>query len=78
MERINFKIKNQIEKCYSKYGKYASAHEFLGVLIEEIEELKAEIFKKHLDFDLLEAEIIDCITVLFKGYNDIVKEKNER
>lgn len=78
MERINFKIKNQIEKCYSKYGKYASAHEFLGVLIEEIEELKSEIFKKHLDFDLLEAEIIDCITVLFKGYNDIVKEKNER
>ena len=30
MERINFKIKNQIDKCYAKYGKYASAHEFLG------------------------------------------------
>lgn len=61
-----------------KKGNYAGRHEFLGVLIEEIEELKQEIFKKEPDFDRLGAEIVDCLTVLIKGYGDIVESKNVR
>lgn len=68
----------QIDECYEKYGSYASAHEALAIFIEEVEELKAEIFKKELNLDRMEAEIIDCLTVLLKMEQDIVKENNKR
>ena len=72
------KVSEQIRQCREKYGNYASRHEFIGVLIEEIEELKQEIFKKEPDFDRLGAEMVDCLTVLIKGYTDIVESKNVR
>lgn len=77
IELLN-KVSEQVSKCRNKYGSYSSRHEFLGVLIEEIEELKQEIFKKEPDFDRLGAEIVDCLTVLIKGYEDIVESKNVR
>ena len=72
------KVSEQIRQCREKYGNYASRHEFLGVLIEEIEELKQEVFKKEPDFDRLGAEMVDCLTVLVKGHEDIVESKNVR
>ena len=72
------KVNEQIRQCREKYGNYSSRHEFIGVLIEEIEELKQEVFKKEPDFDRLSAEIVDCLTVLVKGYEDIVESKNVR
>lgn len=39
------KVSEQIRQCRKKYGNYASRHEFIGVLIEEIEELKQEVSK---------------------------------
>ena len=72
------KVSEQIRQCREKYGNYSSRHEFIGVLIEEIEELKQEVFKKEPDFDRLGAEIVDCLTVLVKGHEDIVESKNVR
>lgn len=72
------RVSEQVNQCRAKYGSYAGRHEFLGVLIEEIEELKQEIFKKELDFEKFESELIDVITVLVKGYEDIVECKNAR
>lgn len=72
------KVSEQVSKCRNKYGNYASRHEFIGVLIEEIEELKQEVFKKEPDFDRLGAEIVDCLTVLVKGHEDIVEYRNDR
>ena len=72
------KVSEQIRQCREKYGNYASRHEFLGELIEEIEELKQEVFKKEPDFDRLSAEIVDCLTVLVKGHKDIMEIKNVR
>ena len=72
------KVSEQIIQCREKYGNYSSRHEFIGVLIEEIEELKQEVFKKEPDFDRLGAEMVDCLTVLIKGYADIVESKNVR
>lgn len=66
------KIQEQIKNCYDKYGKYASPHEAMGVLFEEIDELWDEIKKKELNKKNTEKEIIDCITVLIKMYNDII------
>lgn len=72
------KVTEQVNKCYEKYGSYSGRHEFYGVLIEEIEELKSEIFKKEPDFERLESEIVDVLTVLFKGFEDIVVKRNNR
>lgn len=77
IELLN-KVYQQVRECRKKYGSYSSRHEFLGVLIEEIEELKQEIFKKEPDFDRLGAEMVDCLTVLIKGYGDIVESRNDR
>ena len=77
IELLN-KVNEQIRQCREKYGDYTSRHEFIGVLIEEIEELKQEVFKKEPDFDRLAAEIVDCLTVLVKGHEDIVEYRNDR
>lgn len=73
-----YKIQKQIEKCYLKYGKYASFHEAMSVFREEFEELWEECKKKDLDFEKIEQEIIDNLVVLFKMYEDIVCEENRR
>ena len=71
------KVDNQLEQVSAKYGSFASLHEAYGVLIEEIRELESEIFKKHRDFDRVEAETIDCITVLVRLY-EFAKTRNDR
>jgi NTP pyrophosphatase (non-canonical NTP hydrolase) len=71
------KIQAQIDECQNKYGSYASLHEAYGVLMEEIKELENEIFKKHRDFERIEAETIDILTVLFRLY-EFAKTRNDR
>lgn len=71
------KVSEQVEKVEGKYGSYASLHEAYGVFIEEIRELETEIFKKHRDFDRVEAETIDCIVVLCRLY-EFAKTRNDR
>lgn len=69
------KINNQINTCYELYGSYASRHESMGVLFEEIDELWEEIKQKNINLENIESEIIDCIVVLIKMHNDIVINK---
>lgn len=76
-ELIN-KIYKQVESCRNKYGDYSGRHEAYGVLSEEVFELQQEIFKKQVDFEKLEAEIIDIITVLIKMHEDIVIKRKNR
>lgn len=71
------KVDSQLEQVRAKYGSFASLHEAYGVLIEEIRELETEIFKKHRDFDRVEAETIDCIVVLCRLY-EFAKTRNDR
>ena len=71
-------IDKQLTSCYAKYGRYASAHEAMAVLFEEVDELWHEVKQKQLDFNKVGSEIIDCIVVLEKMYNDIVKDRNSR
>ena len=72
MNNINDIINKQIEKCYDKYGSYTSSHEAMGVLFEEIDELWEEVKKKQIDTEKIGNEIIDCIVVLQKMYQDVV------
>lgn len=72
------KVTEQVENCYNKYGSYASFSEAMSILREEFEELWAEHKRKQLDFERIEEEICDCLTVLFKMHDDIVVNKNKR
>ena len=72
------KIQEQIDECYQKYGEYASLKEALAVLQEEVFEIFEESRKHELDFDCIKNEICDCLTVLFKMYDDIVIKRNKR
>lgn len=72
------KVNIQVNKCYEKYSSYASFSEAMAVLEEEHRELWQEHSKHQLDFDRIEAKIVDNITVLVKMYNDIVLDKNGR
>ena len=71
-------ISSQLNKCDEKHGDYASFHEAMSVFREEFEELWYECKQKTLDFDRIEGEIIDCLVVLYKMYNDIVVKQNRR
>lgn len=73
-------IQQQIDDCYKKYGQYASAHEAFAVLQEEIDELWEIVKQKpsERDYNKMHKEIKDCIVVLHKMNNDIVKEENRR
>lgn len=72
------RVSEQVEKCYERYGDYASYSEAMAVLHEEHNELWQEHAKHELDFKRIEAEIIDNICVLVKMYNDIVVKENRR
>lgn len=72
------RVSEQVNQCRAKYGDYASFSEAMSILREEFEELWAEHKKKRLNFERIEAEICDCLTVLFKMHNDIVMKKNGR
>lgn len=72
------KVNAQVEKCYEWYGSYASFSEAMAVLEEEHRELWEEHRKHQLDFDRIEAEIVDNIVVLMKMYQDIVVKRNRR
>lgn len=76
IEMLN-KVSEQVRKCQEKYGDYASLHESWAVLQEETTELMMEIFKKKRNFERIEAEIIDCLTVLVRMY-DFAKTRNDR
>lgn len=71
-------MNQQVHECYIKYGKYSSFHEAMAVFQEEVEELWNECKKKTRDFEHIESEIIDCMTVLNKMYLDVVIDRNER
>lgn len=77
IELLN-KVNAQLKDCYNKHGDYASYSEAMAILHEEHNELWLEHSKHNLDFDRIEAEIIDNIVVLVKMYNDIVVKKNAR
>ena len=72
------KVSEQIRQCREKYGNYASFSEAMSILREEFEELWAEHKRKQLDFERIEEEICDCLTVLFKMHDDIVIKRNAR
>jgi NTP pyrophosphatase (non-canonical NTP hydrolase) len=56
----------QARRVTAKYGPMHSPHEALGVLLEEVDEFKREVFARDHDHDRLRAELIDIACVCLR------------
>ena len=71
-------LRKEVQKIENgPYGRpYASAHEFMGVLFEEVDELWDEVKKHEKDYDL-EAQYkegIQCMAVIYRYLRQITLE----
>lgn len=69
-------VKDEAKRAENKYKRgFASAHEFYGVLMEEIDELWHEIKKKEVNYDTEKQtnEAVQCMAVLYRFINQINK-----
>ena len=71
-------LKEEVRRIDSgQYSRpYASAHEFMGVLFEEVDELWDEVKKHEKDYDL-EAQYkegIQCMAVIYRYLRQVTSE----
>jgi len=71
-------LKKEVQRIDGgEYGRpYASAHEFMGVLFEEVDEMWDEVKKHEKDYDL-EAQYkegIQCMAVIYRYLRQITLE----
>ncbi len=61
----------------SQYGPFSSAHEGFAVLLEEVDELKAEVWKspKKRDIKAMRAEAIQVAAMAIRFISDCAEEK---
>lgn len=57
---------------------YVDGHHLLGVLREEVHGLELEIFKKHLDPEALQGELLQIAAVAIRGIEDLTLERTEQ
>ena len=68
---------NEVEQEYlkatAKFGKFNSAHEGYAVILEELEELKTEVFKKkqNRDIDRMRKEAIQIAAMAIRFITDV-------
>lgn len=67
-EKLLEEVRDRLAKVVARWGTFASAHEGLGVLFEEVRELEAEVFKKQesRDINRLRSEGLDVAIVGLK------------
>lgn len=54
---------------------YVDAHHMLGVMEEEIHELRLEVFKKKINAERLQAELLQVAAVAVRGIEDVTLVK---
>lgn len=66
-------IEVEYEFATSKFGSFNSAHEGYAVILEELEELKAEVFKKKdaRDINRMRKDAIQVATMAIRFVNDV-------
>ena len=55
---------------------YVDAHHFLGVLEEEIHELRAEVFKRRMNEERFQAECLQVAAVCVRAIEDVTFGKS--
>lgn len=67
-------VVNELRDAREKHGKMCSAHEGFAVLLEEVEELKAEVFKggrKKRDTKAMRAEAVQVAAMAMRFIEDV-------
>ncbi len=66
-------VVNELATAGSKFGKFNSAHEGYAVILEEVDELKEEIWKKRKDRDkgAMRAECIQIAAMALRFIEDV-------
>ena len=60
----------------NKYGKFNSPHEGYAIILEELDELKDEVFKKERSADVMMKEAIQIGAMAMRFVYDICIEKD--
>lgn len=76
---INAVILEYVQAC-ENYKKFNSAHEGFAVLLEEMDELKAEIWKnpKRRDMDAMRREAVQVTAMAIRFLTDICREEGKK
>jgi NTP pyrophosphatase (non-canonical NTP hydrolase) len=75
--KVLLEAQQEAQRSLKKYNRpYASAHEFYGVLAEEIDELWDEIkLKEELrDIEKMRKEAVQCMAVLYRFITELDNE----
>jgi len=66
-------VAREYDFATSKFGKFNSAHEGYAVILEELDELKAEVFakKESRDIGRMRKEALQTATMAVRFINDI-------
>lgn len=80
ISHILFDIRKEVERAESKHAPMNSAHEGYAVLLEEVEELKAEVFKggrEPRNWYAMRAEAIETAAMAVRLIKDVIEPKIE-
>lgn len=70
-------VSDEVERAQSIYGGFASAHEGYAVLLEEVDELKAEVWKgpRKRDYDAMMKEACQVAAMAVRLMIEIAEPK---
>jgi hypothetical protein len=68
-------VSDEVERSQSIYGVFASAHEGYAVLLEELDELKAEVWKRERDYGAVAKEACQVAAMAIRLIVDIADPK---
>lgn len=73
---IELEIRQEYSRATSKFSPFHSGHEGLAVIMEEFDELKAEVYKKpdKISKELLRKEAIQVAAMAIRFITDICDE----
>lgn len=64
-------VSSELTKATSKFPPFHSAHEGYAVILEETDELKAEVFKRHKEIELMRKEAIQTAAMAVRFLIDV-------
>lgn len=71
LDELTKEVRNELWKASSCYGPMLSPHEGYAIILEEVDELKAEVWKKHKDPLKMRAEAIQIAAMAMRFVYDI-------
>jgi hypothetical protein len=71
LDEVTKEVREELWKATNIYGPFASAHEGYVIILEEVDELKAEVWKKHKDPARMREEAIQIAAMAMRFVVDI-------